>query len=86
MMVPDGTTIQEAATIALCEKILQVMSESQKKDNLSIMEGLIALTTIRSQLVNYIVNLDPESGFALFDFLLKQERLVILRSSGNVVA
>lgn len=79
-------TGQEAATTALCEKIIQVMSEAQKKDNISIVESLIALTTIRSQLIDYVIKISPEAGFALFDFLLKQERLVIFAAAGNVLA
>lgn len=70
--------IKQEKTVDLASDIVTICVASQEAYSLSIVEVLIALTTVRSQILDYAMKQDPMNAWALFDFLLEQERLALM--------
>lgn len=70
--------IKQDKTVDLASDLVAVCVASQMAYELSVVEVLIALTTVRSQILDYTMKQDPENAWALFDFLLEQERLTLM--------
>lgn len=70
--------IKQEKTVDLASDIVTVCVASQEAYSLSIVEVLIALTTVRSQILDFAMKQDPMNAWALFDFLLEQERLTLM--------
>ena len=70
--------IKQEKTVDLASDIVTICVASQEAYQLSIVEVLIALTTVRSQILDYAMKQDPMNAWALFDFLLEQERLALM--------
>lgn len=70
--------IKQDKTVDLASDLVAVCVASQMAYELSVVEVLIALTTVRSQILDYAMKMDPGNAWALFDFLLEQERLALM--------
>ena len=58
----------------MCSRIMKVVSECDG----TVLDTLIALTTLRGQLVANALRKEPLATFALYEFLLDQERKQIM--------
>lgn len=70
--------MNQEKTVDLASDIVTICAASQEAYGLSVVEVLIALTTVRSQILDYALAQDPQNAWALFDFLLEQERLALM--------
>ena len=70
--------MNQEKTVDLASDIVTICVASQEAYGLSVVEVLIALTTVRSQILDFAMAQDPQNAWALFDFLLEQERLALM--------
>ena len=75
--------IKQEKTVDLASNIVTLCVAAQEAYGLTIVEVLIALTTVRSQILDYAMSQDPQNAWARFDFLLEQERITLMRAHRN---
>lgn len=78
--------LNQEKTVDLATSIVDMIVTAQKEQGLTVVECLVAITTVRSQMLDYCIKMDAKNGYALFDFLLEQERATLLSNHGNVQA
>lgn len=75
---------QEAA-LAIAQAILGGI-EASAGPSTTLIEVLVALTTVRSQILWDMLQSDPDNTHEFYEFLLRQEREQLMFSSGDVQA
>ncbi|MEK9721969.1 MAG: hypothetical protein VW405_00615 [Rhodospirillaceae bacterium] len=70
--------LNQDKTVDLASNVVTLCVAAQEAYGLTIVALLIALPPVRSQILDYALGQDPQSAWALFDFLLEQERLALM--------